>query len=496
MPYYLFFLLLLALPLSAQKMASEDTLVVTPRMLAEEPEELIAQFDTSRQSPYILYFPMRYARFIFTPEDKALINSLTDTIVERIDLVYTVFRQDKSFDQVKLNEDRYEMLHWFFPQAFKSNLIEWRLVAQDGAIDYATARTYFHGFVIYLKPHRLTAEDGSILRTVDDVRVDRPSSRLLPPEEEIAFIERTMDAALGKTAYKTVQDSTIEWVEKRTWTGKYLHSNPKKRKNGKRYKKKKGLFGKKRPKQYVTKKVKEVKLTERKVAYREPPSAASISEALEQLDSDTVVYKYLTEKAEDWSGHLIVQDVTGSMYPYITQTLIFIQSQAKMDSTKKYLFFNDGDDHPDGMLGRSGGTYFVGSPSPDRIKEVAFSAMKAGRGGRPSENDLEAVLAGLGRYPDCTGVLLIADNFARVRDMPLLRKIEKMGKKIDVLICETGKEGQVGVDYIRIASRTGGSIYTLEGEYLNLGDMQEGEILEIGPQRFRKSGKDFILLNP
>lgn len=468
----------------------EDSVVVSPDFLSKTQETIIDKFDYSRESEYILYFPMKYARFIFTPEDKALLKNISDTIVERIELVYTVFRREASYDQVKLNKTRYEMLQWFFPEAFRSNLIEWKLIAQDGANDYETAKDYFHGFVIYLKPHRVTTKEGEVINTVMDRRIDEPSSKVLETNEEIESVRNTLQQVFESIGTKTIKETVVSWEEKKVWSGYYLHSNPKKRGKGKKYK----TPGKDRPKEYFTKKVKKEEVVEKIVPDPDAKSTTSIESALGKITADTVVYNVFNRNMDKWGDYVLVQDVTGSMYPYLTQTLIYLRNHATENETEKFVFFNDGDKSPDGLIGRTGGTYYVSSSSPAEIEETAFAAMAGGRGGKAPENDIEAILYGYTKFPNCKGAVLIADNFSRVRDIVLLKRLVEIGKPVDVLICGAGKNGEVNIDYLYIAQLTGGTIHTMKESIEDLSSKGDGDIFKIGSQKFQMDGKRIKLI--
>ncbi len=470
--------------------AQEDSIVVTPEYLSLTAPTVVEQFDDSRKSPYILYFPMKYGRFVFTAEDRKVLDNISDTIVERIDLVYTIFTRDKNYDQIKLNKSRYEMLQYFFPAAFKSNLIEWRLVAQEGATDYETAKDYFHGFAIYLKPHRVTTAEGEVISTVDDERVDDPTTKILETSDEIERVKRSLDLVFGTPTTKVVKETVVEWETKKVWTGYYLHHNPKKRGKGKKFKKK---GRRERPKEYYNKKVKVEKVIEKTV---EVPSesVASAEETLAKITNDTVVYKVFRENFEKWGDYVIVQDVTGSMYPYLTQTLVYLRMHMKSSETEKFAFFNDGDDKPDGLIGRGGGVYYVSADNAAKIEQVAYACMAGGKGGKAPENDIEAILYAMKRFPNCKGAVLIADNYSRVRDIILLKRLVEIGKPIDVVICESGKQGEVNLDYLYLARKTGGTIHTLDESYDDLANKEDGSFFKVGSQTFKLEGETIRLM--
>jgi hypothetical protein len=488
-------LLILIFLASDMLKAQGDSLVVSPDFLSQLPATVIEKFDYSRESDYILYFPMKYAKFLFNDNEKKILENISDTIVERIDLVYTVFKRDKNFNQVKLNRERYEMLLDFFPKAFSSNLIEWRLVAQDGSMKYETAKDFFHGFVIYIKPHRVTTVDGQIISSVMDRRIDAPGSKVLTTNEEIEKIKSAMKLITSKVPTKTVKERVVVYEEKKVWTGYYLHHNPAKRSAGKKFNKP-GKGKKARPKEYYTKKVPVESFIDKEVP---DPDAVKVEtknskEIINKMTTDSVVTEYFSKNESKWKDYVMVQDVTGSMYPYLTQTLLYLKEHMNSTETEKFVFFNDGDNKPDGVIGNTGGCYYVSSTNYDDIEKTAFTCMAAGKGGKAPENDIEAILYGYSKFPNSKGAVLIADNYSRVRDMSIIMKLIDAKKPVDIVICGAGKNGDVNLDYIYIARATGGTIHTLGGSYIDLKSKKEGEIFKIGAQEFKIEGKSVRLI--
>lgn len=478
------FLLLCCIIFSAQAQAPE-AVVVTPELLSKAQETELPQYDISRQSPYIIYLPMNYSKFLFTEKDKELFYTLKDTMIERIDLVYTVFRRSKTFDQIKLNKERYEMFQEYFPEAFNNNLIDWNLMAQNGTMEYEKAQTYFHGFVIYLKPHRVTTEEGITIGTALDKRVDKPTTRRLETNEEIKAIQTILSKS---TPTKTILDTTYTTQKKRFWTGMYLAKNKEKRKKGKKFKTK----GPKRPKEYKVKEEKIMQITEREVP--DPTATLEPSKVIAQLTEDSVVYTVLNRTLGKWNNHVIVQDVTGSMHPYLTQTLLYLHGHIQKNTTEKFVFFNDGDANPDGPIGRSGGCYYQSADNVAAIEEMAFEAMRKGKGGKAPENDLEAILYGIKKYPNCEGVVLIADNFSRVRDFKLMPQLMRLGKPVRVVICGIAKGDVVNLDYIYLARYTKGSIHTMDQDITNLAEKEDGQAFKVGSQYFKLDNNRIQLL--
>lgn len=478
-------LLFLLLSTSLATAQIPEAVIVTPELLSKAQEIELPQYDVSRQSPYIIYLPMNYSKFLFTEKDKELFYNLRDTMIERIDLVYTVFRRSKTFDQVQLNKERYEMFQEYFPEAFNNNLIDWNLMAQNGTMEYEEAQTYFHGFVIYLKPHRVTTKEGITIGTALDKRVDKPSTRRLETNEEIKAIQQLLSKS---TATKTVLDTSYIKKRKRFWTGMYLAKNKSKRKKGKKFKTK----GPKRPKEYKVKYEETMKVTERQVP--DPDGSIKPSKVIAELTEDSVVYTVFNRTLGKWNNHVVVQDVTGSMHPYLTQSLLYLRGHIKKNTTEKFVFFNDGDAHPDGPIGRSGGCYYQSADNVKDIEEMAFEAMRNGKGGKAPENDLEAILYGIKKYPNCDGVILIADNFSRVRDFKLMPQLMRLGKPVRIVICGIAKGDVVNLDYIYLARYTGGSLHTIDQDITDLANKKEGQAFKIGSQYFKLDNNRIQLL--
>ena len=467
------FLLFLTLMTYGQK---TDSVVVRPELLSISKEVKIRKYDISRKSKYIIYLPMNYSKFLFTDEDKQLFYNLRDTMIERIDLVYTVFRRSESFDQVNLNKERYEMLLKHFPHAFDNNLIDWNLYAQNGTMEYEKAQEYFHGFVIYLRPKRVTTKRGITISTALDLRVDEPETKILKTNEEVTKIKKLLEKS---AATKIIKDTTYLKTRRRFWTGMYLAKSFEKRKKGIKYK----TPAKGRQKEYKIKEEKTMKVTEREVP--DPDKGEEPEKVIKMLTKDTVVYSVMKRTLGKWKDYVVVQDVTGSMHPYLTQTLLYLRGHMKQNETEKFVFFNDGDDKPDGPLGYSGGCYYTSSDKVSEIEEMAFEAMQNGRGGKDPENDIEAILYGIKKFPNCKGVVLIADNFSRIRDFRLIPRLMKLGKPVRVVVCGIVEGEVVNLDYIYLAKYTRGSLHTINEDISDLSGKKNGEAFKVGSQYFK-----------
>ena len=94
----------------------------------------------------VVFLSCPFASPVFDNPD--IVKPLKGQVIEKVQLVYTTYRQDESFSQQKLNQQRLRNLERMLPDAFSSALTEWQLVGQTGAATPEEGRNYFHGFVI------------------------------------------------------------------------------------------------------------------------------------------------------------------------------------------------------------------------------------------------------------------------------------------------------------------------------------------------------------
>lgn len=181
--------------------------------------------------------------------------------------------------------------------------------------------------------------------------------------------------------------------------------------------------------------------------------------------SDTthnVVYKVIQRNRNKWNKELIVMDLTGSMYPYAQQVSTWLQLHFSKDSTQQYfVFFNDGDRKQDAVkkIGVTGGTYFTAAKKVEDVIKTMNLTIKNGEGGDAQENVIESILYGLKKVKDIQHIILIADNWAPVRDINLLPKIKV---PVHVILCGVSSGMKINADYLNIAYKTKGSIHTIE----------------------------------
>ncbi|MDF7814398.1 hypothetical protein [Hymenobacter sp. YC55] len=82
---------------------------------------------------------------------------LTDRHIVRVDLVYTAFRLNPTFNQRQLNLSRIRNLAAGVPGLLQDESVTWTLVEQTGCNSPAACQPFFHGFVVYVARHATAA---------------------------------------------------------------------------------------------------------------------------------------------------------------------------------------------------------------------------------------------------------------------------------------------------------------------------------------------------
>ena len=215
-----------------------------------------------------------------------------------------------------------------------------------------------------------------------------------------------------------------------------------------------------------------------------------IKSGLASLKSGTAIslfnYAPMTDTAfsavmnrnKQWKNKLIVLDVTGSMRPYDDQVKMWYELNYAQDDPIQFVLFNDGDNMPDNLkeIGKTGGIHYCLRCDIKTFEDTLDYARFIGDGGDLPENDLEATIAAVKTCKNYTDIILVADNYAPVKDIELLNQIDK---PIKIILCGANN-GLVNVDYLDIAYHTKGSIHTIEEDIVNIGNTIEGAKIRIG----------------
>jgi hypothetical protein len=183
-----------------------------------------------------------------------------------------------------------------------------------------------------------------------------------------------------------------------------------------------------------------------------------------------------------WQKATIVADVTGSMYKYTAQVLLWIKANPIGSLAKNFVFFNDGDNMPDKdkKLGNTGGIYSRSCNSYAEVESLMKTTMLKGGGGDYPENNIEALLKSEKDFPTAEYQVMIADNWAAIKDKVLWQHLTK---PVRIVVCGA-TEFNVNIDYLNLARKTNGSVHLMESDLYNLAGLKEGEILKVGKNNF------------
>ena len=201
---------------------------------------------------------------------------------------------------------------------------------------------------------------------------------------------------------------------------------------------------------------------------------------------DSTIF-FVFKRNKEWKKMMLVVDMTGSMFPYIGQMLVWYRQNYEDGRVKYYALFNDGDNLTDDkkVLGKTGGVHPFEAKDYRKLKKDIEDVRKLGEGGDDPENDVEALTAAMVAFRDYSDIILIADE-SNVRDMALLKRIKK---PIHVIMCGT-KKG-INEQYLRIAYQTKGSFHTISND-IDMKKLKDGEEFQVDNDIFRLSGGNFI----
>ena len=206
--------------------------------------------------------------------------------------------------------------------------------------------------------------------------------------------------------------------------------------------------------------------------------------------SDSTVIAVL--KRHNWTNMIITADLTGSMSPYTAQLLVWLKLNTTNDKVKQFVFFNDGDMKFDDkkVIGNTGGIYDTRSSKYEDVEKLVFTTMRNGSGGDAPEHDIEALRKAIELCSDCKNIVLIADNWAPIKDISLLSQIKK---PIKIILC--GADFGINTDYLNLARATGGSVHTMESDLTELMKLNEGQEITIRGQTFKIEKGKFVRIS-
>lgn len=399
------------------------------------PKELISQFENVLLSPSEIsiyeFSENNEFKYVLLPfdfasnqmKDSSVMNQLKDAHIKYIRYVYSDFKIMNSFEQDKLNKERLFSLYHFLPSLFNSNDVEWEAMVQTKAKSVEEASKLFHGFIVYYR--------------------QKPTAESM--RKELAIMNETIDKAInsGRSTAKNMMIIETEDVA------------------------------------FISKDVMDVDVVSTPDLY-----SSSNSDYLSNL-----VISSVFQRNKNWSNMLVNCDLTGSMGIYSSQLFIWYKLNMTKNKVQHFVFFNDGDGQrsSDKVAGSTGGIYHSKAKDFEALRKVATKCMTNGGGGDVQENDVEALLEGFDKCKDCGDVILIADNWANMRDFEMIKKINR---PVHVILC--GAQFGINVQYLDLARATGGSVHTIEKDISNLMDLKEGEKIRIGGKFYKIDNGGFI----
>jgi hypothetical protein len=204
---------------------------------------------------------------------------------------------------------------------------------------------------------------------------------------------------------------------------------------------------------------------------------------------DSTIFKVFKRNTQ-WKKVMLVVDMTGSMFPYIGQLLVWYKKNYEGEKIKYYVLFNDGDNIPDDkkVIGNTGGVHTFEAKDFKKFKKDLEDVRKLGEGGDDPENDLEAITKAMVTYRDYGDLILLADD-SDMRDMKLLKRIRK---PVHVVLCGT-KRG-INQQYLQLAYYTKGSIHTTNDD-VNMKTIKEGQQIELDNDIFIFQHGEFVWLD-
>lgn len=408
--------------------------------------------------------------------------------IERIDVVYSINKENPTYDQERLNKQRIVKFQQAFPAA-KNELIQWNLIGQEGYTNKSEAQDLFHGFVIYYRPSPTPESMEKEINYIDELLGFGNNS--IEEQEIKPDKEMSSSNVVSATETKVIlgDDASLDFSErcyqrytitkfctqKEIWKlNDSIHALPGFTSSEYTYTAGLEENDPEDPHNYIY----------NYVLLQEECMDEAVTKVMEFIfgfdyanyNTDYPIVADVFERNESWKNALVVMDVTGSMSPYIGETMSWLRETQKSGQIAAFTFFNDGDNKADGtkVMGRVGGVYSIKNNNFNEVYEVMKETMRKGGGGDAPENNIEATIKGLKEFNEVDEIVMVADNWATPRDLKL---VEELNRPVHIIVC--GSRGGVNIAYLQLAFKTGGSVHTIE-EDLELMDVKPNETFKLG----------------
>ncbi len=192
---------------------------------------------------------------------------------------------------------------------------------------------------------------------------------------------------------------------------------------------------------------------------------------------DTVSLQVIRRNHDQWGNYIVtVSDWTSSMYPYTTQVLRWHLEHEQNSKIRDFVFFNDGDKKRDieKKKGKVGGIYSIQADSVPQVIALMKFVRSMGDGGDIQENDIEALLWAMEKYPQADEFAFIADNKSDMRDYSMMSKVSK-DRPVRIILGRLPEEdfAYLNLQYIDLALHTRGSIHTFSHDFYTKEELTE-----------------------
>ncbi|GAA3919438.1 hypothetical protein [Hymenobacter algoricola] len=489
----------------------------------------------------------------FSGADLRALNLQSRHIV-RVDLVYTAFRLNPTFNQRQLNLSRIRNLAAGVPGLLQDESVTWTLVEQTGCGSPAECQPFFHGFVVYVARHATAAASRADLDSL--TRKLRLLDRKLPKKKkgqgkrvacnlpmsrftvrqmahhlrqaytcaertpQIVKFQLTVDEH-GKTRRVQVQPprtplcaEALEEAIRRSVV--FASGFPINRRQfgftvkGAVRLPVRGWRPLAGPDLAITSfalpdsaaRLYRVFLRKRNRQHKNDYCEARITRTGEllaaadttgdelPLPADANVVSRVMQRHPEWPKEVVVTDVTGSMFPYTYDLLAWLQLSA-LDEQKTFVFFNDGNDAPDKDK-RVGKTGGLYHVKTDSYEPIKNKLIEAMKGG------------GGGDAPENDAEALLyahrltsdSTDVILIADNYTFPRDAKLLKNttahVRIILC--GVRDYINPRYLALARQHGFTLHTIEGDIKDLSKLVEGQIITIQGQQYEVTKDGFKLV--
>lgn len=413
----------------------------------------VAEYSDTLRNCIYLKNGFRSAQFI---NEKEWLSIMDTVIPYRVDIVYSKYPlRDGVYKEIyPLLFNRLKML-FEMDAGLNDASLQWNKVLQTHCVNDAQVNTLFHGIVIwYMTREKLPVADTVVAVEPDENPLVSEQNSLEELKQSVENIKSSSFIPDSLRKILAVQSLDHQIVTLKKFLEKQIQEQP----------------------ETV---LKTATPSEHK-RYR-----YEVDDFIKKFPVRDSVVNSVFNRHPEWRKMLVVNDWTGSMYGYGAQVLQWHLANLDRSGIYSLTLFNDGDEkqQAEKKIGSTEGIYSEKADNVLKLVKLFNYIMLKGSGGDGPENDIEGILRAMENFPDHSEIVLIADNNACVRDIELA---DRIGKPVRVIICGYSKKVGLNPDFVYLAKKTGGGIYTIEDDLENLDVVlgRSGEVTSMLDKRF------------